>query len=156
LLKDISHSIIEKNLFSDNTTGIYMEGTNDIRSSENDFVGNGYALRIQANCYDGEFNRNNFCFNSFDIATNGTRILNAFDGNYWDKYEGYDLNRDGVGDVPYHPVSLYSMVVERMPNAMMLYRSFVVSIMDKAERVMPAITPVDLSDKSPLMKATTW
>ena len=42
-------------------------------------------------------------------------MLNTFDGNYWDRYEGYDLNRDGVGDVPFRPVSLYAVVVERMP-----------------------------------------
>ena len=47
----------------------------------------------------------------FDIGTNGSLVLNKFNNNYWDKYEGYDINRDGIGDVPYRPVSMYSMIV---------------------------------------------
>ena len=50
------------------------------------------------------------------MGTNGTLVLNKFYNNYWDKYEGYDINKDGIGDVPYHPVSMYSMVVEENPE----------------------------------------
>jgi nitrous oxidase accessory protein len=78
--------------------------------------------------------------------------LNTFNSNYWDKYEGYDLNKDGIGDIHYQPVSLYSMIVEKMPAASLLLRSFMVSIMDKAERLIPSITPVELVDDTPLMK----
>ena len=56
---------------------------------------------------------NNFKANTFDIGTNGSLVMNKFDHNYWDKYEGYDLNRDNTGDVPYRPVSLFSMIVEK-------------------------------------------
>lgn len=58
----------------------------------------------------------------FDVSTNGSLVLNTFDGNYWDRYEGYDLHRDGVGDAPFRPVSLYAVVVERMPYGLMLMR----------------------------------
>jgi nitrous oxidase accessory protein len=100
-------------------------------------------------------NNNSFSGNSFDIATNGKTVMNGFDSNYWDHYEGYDLNRDGVGDVPYHPVSLFSVMVERVPESLMLYRSFLTFLLDKAEHVMPSITPEDLVDNSPLMKYHT-
>jgi nitrous oxidase accessory protein len=73
-------------------------------------------------------------------------------GNYWDKYEGYDLDRNGVGDVPFHPVSLYGMIVEKMPTAVMLWRSFLVFLLDRAEKVVPAVTPENLRDDSPAMK----
>jgi nitrous oxidase accessory protein len=86
------------------------------------------------------------------VATNGSLVLNNFDRNYWDKYEGYDLNRDGLGDVPYHPVSLYGMVAEKNPAVMMLFHSFMVSLLDRTEQVVPSITPVELVDHSPLMK----
>ena len=67
---------------------------------------------------------NNFIGNSFDVGTNGSLVLNSFNGNYWDKYEGYDLNRDRTGDIPYRPVNLYAMIVEQNPSAMILFRSF--------------------------------
>jgi nitrous oxidase accessory protein len=90
--------------------------------------------------------------NTFDVGTNGTMQLNKFYSNYWDKYEGYDLNKDGVGDVHYLPVSLYSMIVEKIPAATLLLRSFMISILDKAERVIPSITPINLKDEKPFMK----
>jgi nitrous oxidase accessory protein len=69
--------------------------------------------------------------NTFDVATNGVLVLNSFNRNYWDKYEGYDLNKDHVGDIAFHPVSLFSMVVEKNPSAMMLFRSFITTLLDK-------------------------
>ena len=43
---------------------------------------------------------NNFPGNTFDMTTNVSYNRNNVNGNYWDKYEGYDLNKDGYGDVP--------------------------------------------------------
>jgi nitrous oxidase accessory protein len=152
LMKEISDGIVEHNTFLKNTVGIYMEGTNRIVVSKNIFKSNGWAMRVQASCENNTITQNNYFGNTFDVATNGTMQLNKFISNYWDKYEGYDLNKDGVGDVHYQPVSLYGMVVEKMPAASLLLRSFLVTIMDKAERVIPSITPIELKDERPLMK----
>lgn len=123
--------------------------------SQNVFRDNGWALKVQASCSDDTITKNNFLGNTFDIATNGSLVLNNFDRNYWDKYDGYDLNRDGYGDVPYHPVSLYAMVAEKNPSVMMLFHSFIVSLLDRTEKVMPSITPTDLVDHIPFMKPIT-
>jgi nitrous oxidase accessory protein len=152
LLKDITDSRIEHNIFKKNTAGIYMEGSNRINIQNNQFLDNGWALKIQASCSDNVLKNNNFIGNSFDIATNGSLVMNTFNENYWDKYEGYDLNKDKIGDVPYHPVSMFSMIVEKIPFALMLYRSFVVTLLDKAEKIIPSMTPIDLKDDKPLMK----
>lgn len=108
---------------------------------------------MQASCEDNNFHHNNFTGNSFDIGTNGSISLNNFYNNYWDKYEGYDINKDGIGDVPYHPVSMYSMIVEENPNALMLLRSFTVQLLDKAEKAIPGLTPENLVDNKPMMKS---
>jgi nitrous oxidase accessory protein len=156
LLKEIADSRIEKNNFLRNTTGIYMEGTSRILVIQNRFDNNGWALKIQASCNDNTITANNFLSNTFDVATNGSLVLNTFNGNYWDKYEGYDLNRDGRGDVPYRPVSLYSMIVERNPTSMMLFRSFMVNLLDKTEKVAPVFIPENLKDEKPLIKPLKW
>lgn len=152
LLKEISDSRINGNRFSKNTIGIFMEGSRRIHISRNEFSSNGWAMRVQASCEANVIEQNNFSDNSFDVATNGTMMLNTFRGNYWDKYEGYDLNRDGTGDVPYHPVSVYSILSERIPATMILYRSFLTNIMDQAEKVMPSIIPDQLRDDAPKTK----
>jgi nitrous oxidase accessory protein len=120
--------------------------------SKNSFSENGWAIKVQASCDDNNFHQNNFYSNSFDIATNGTMMLNKFYKNYWDKYEGYDRNRDGFGDIPYHPISMYSMIVEQNPNSLILLRSFMVSLLDKAEKAIPSLTPENLVDDKPMIK----
>src|SRR5690606_1120057 len=152
LLKDIRDSFVTGNKFIENSTAIFMEGSSRIRFERNAFHRNGYAVRLQASCDDNVFSENNFSGNTFDIATNGKLVLNTVDGNYWDRYEGYDLDSDGNGDVPYRPVSMYSMVVERMPAAVLLWRSFLVFLIDRAEKAIPAITPENLIDNQPSMK----
>ncbi|WP_276978790.1 nitrous oxide reductase family maturation protein NosD [Flavobacterium filum] len=152
LLKEISDSNIYTNYFKNNTSGIYMEGTNRIKIEKNVFEGNGWAMKIQASCMDNEIVNNNFQGNTFDMGTNGSLVLNTFNNNYWDKYEGYDINRDGLGDVPYHPLSLFAVLVEKNPSAMLLFRSFMITMLDKSEKVLPSITPDNFVDKAPLMK----
>ncbi len=152
LLKDIQSSHISDNEFADNTTAIFMEGCTRSVLEENVFRRNGWALRVQASCDGNTFRHNNFFANTFDIATNNQLVLNTFDNNYWDKYEGYDLDHDQKGDVPYHPVSLFAMISDQMPYAMMFWRSFTVFLLDRAEKVIPSISPDQLRDESPLMK----
>ncbi len=152
LLKEIQGGVIEENRFIKNTIGIYMEGTSRMMINRNIFRSNGWAMKVQSSCDDNTVTHNNFEGNTFDIGTNGTLQLNKFYENYWDKYEGYDLNKDGYGDIQYQPVSLFSMIVEKLPAASILLRSFMVSIMDKAERLLPGITPLELKDDKPLMK----
>ena len=152
LLKEISDSYITGNTFEKNTTGIYLEGASRINMSHNIFKNNGWAMKIQASCMDITVSTNNFVGNTFDIGTNGSLVLNTFNKNYWDKYEGYDLNYDTMGDIPYRPVSMYSMIVEQNPPAMMLFRSFITSLLDKTEKLIPSLTPENLKDNTPLMR----
>ena len=152
LLKDITDSHIQHNTFLKNSVGIHMEGSSRIDIAQNVFEENGWAIKVQASCDDNNFFQNNFYGNSFDVGTNGTMMLNKFYNNYWDKYEGYDRNKDGIGDIPYHPVSMYSMIVEQNPNSLILLRSFIVSLLDKAEKAIPSLTPENLIDDKPTIK----
>jgi nitrous oxidase accessory protein len=152
LLKEITDSYIQGNKFSKNTAAIYMESATRLQIINNTLEDNGWALRIEASCTDDVITHNNFSGNTFDVATNGSLVLNNFDHNYWDKYDGYDLNKDKLGDVPYRPVSLYSMIAEENPSAMMLFRSLIVTLFDKTEKVLPGIIPENLKDNAPFMK----
>ena len=150
-LKEISDSYIFGNRFYKNTEGIHMEGTSRIKIEKNIFEANGWGMKIQASCMENEIVSNNFAGNTFDISTNGSLVLNTFNGNYWDKYEGYDLDKNKIGDVPYHPLSLFSVIVENNPPAMLLFRSFMVTLLDKSEKIMPSLTPDNFIDNTPLM-----
>jgi len=153
LLKEISDSYIFNNRFIRNTSGIFMEGTNRILVEKNVFKDNGWGMKIQASCMDNTIQDNNFISNTFDISTNGSLVLNTFNDNYWDKYEGYDLDKDNIGDVPYRPLSLFSVIVEQNPPTMLLYRSFIVTLLDRSEKMIPTLTPDNFIDDRPLMQA---
>ena len=152
LLKDISDAEIIGNIFTDNTSALYLEGANRMVISKNTFRDNGWGLKIQANCMDNVVQENNFISNTFDVSTNGSLVLNTFKNNYWDKYEGYDLNKDACGDVPYRPLSLYAVVIENNPVAMLLFRSFMISLLERTEKLIPSITPESFRDDHPKMK----
>ena len=151
LLKDISDAEIRHNVFNRNTSGLYSEGGTRINIINNSFSSNGWAAKILGNCLDDTVRLNNFTGNTFDIATNSSRNANLFSDNYWDKYTGYDLNKDGIGDVPYRPVSMFSVVVEETPESIFLLRSFVVDLLDIAEKVVPVFIPETLIDEKPRM-----
>jgi len=152
LLKELTDSRIERNTFVDNTVGLYLEGTNRLEIGSNLFEANGWAVTLLGDAFDNRFQGNTFLRNSFDVATNSTRAQSSFRGNFWDHYAGYDLDHDGVGDVPFAPVRLFALVVQRHPPALLLLRSLLVDLLDVAERVLPVLTPAALSDSAPLMR----
>lgn len=152
LLKEIRDSRILGNSFRENTVGMYLEGSARNEVTGNTFEANGWAVRVLADAEGNRFARNVFLRNSFDVSTNSRSNVSTFRGNYWDHYEGYDLDHDGFGDVPFHPVRLFSLLVAQHEPSLILLRSFFVDLLDAAERVMPVLTPETLRDDRPLMR----
>ena len=152
LLKEINDAEIQGNTFEENTIGINIEGSNRINYKDNSFIKNGWAVKVRGACYTNIFTNNNFLYNSFDISYNSKLNDNLFENNYWSSYTGYDLDKNGIGDIPYRPVKLFSYIVNRTPETIVLLRSLFMDIIDFSERVSPVFTPDNLLDISPLMK----
>ena len=152
LLKEIADSRIENNVFSENTTGLYADGADRIHAVGNDFSRNGWAVRVGGSTLNGFFSQNNFVDNTFDVTTNSQAPSTRFEANYWSSYRGYDLDRDGIGDIPHAPVRLFAVIVERSPQAIVLMRSALIALLDAAERAMPSLTPALFVDPKPYMR----
>ena len=155
LLKEIKEPVLRGNLFARNTVALFADGASDIIAEGNRFLDNGWAVKLMASTAEGRFTANDFVNNTFDVATNSRRNRVEFSGNYYDGYRGYDLDRDGRGDVPHHPVRLFSLLVEQNAPLMILLRSAFVALLDRAEQLVPALTPETLVDSSPAMKPNT-
>lgn len=155
LLKEIYDADIYNNIFEQNTTGITTEGSTRINCINNQFLRNGWAVKVTGGCYDNIFTNNDFSSNAFDLSFNGHLNGSSFEGNYWSDYTGYDLDRNNVGDVPYRPVKLFSYIVNKTPETIVLLRSLFVDIINFSEKVSPVFTPDDLLDNSPMMKRPT-
>lgn len=151
LLKEITDGALIGNKFIGSSTGLYLEGASRLEIRDNEFRANGWAVRLMADALDNRFTGNRFVGNAFDVATNSRTVRSSFEGNWWDNYRGYDLDKDGRGDVPFRPVRFFALVVEQHPEALLLLRSPITVVLDAAERVFPVLTPA-LADNSPLMR----
>lgn len=152
LLKEINDAEITKNVFYKNTMGVSADGANRISFHENSFSNNGWGIRFLGACYGFKIIKNNFMHNALDVAYRGNINGNIFDKNYWSEYAGYDLDKDTIGDVPYRPVKLFSYIVNKTPETIVLLRSLFVDIINFSEKVSPIFTPDALKDNHPYMK----
>jgi nitrous oxidase accessory protein len=152
LLKEIFDSEMFNNHIINNTYGIFAEGITRLTIEDNEFKDNGWAMKILGSCVDNTFTHNNFIGNSFDVSTNTSSNANLFTENYWDKYTGYDLDGDNIGDVPYHPVKLFSFITSKVQESLVLINSMFVDLVNFGESISPVFTPKTLIDAKPLMR----
>lgn len=152
LLKEIKDGDVEDNTFEGNSIGLLLESVDRMNFTANRFRENGWAIKLMASATDNVFSRNVFSANTLDVATNSRSSFSRFEGNYWDRYQGYDLDHDGFGDVAHRPVSLFSVLAEQHESILYLYRSPLIDVLDAAERLIPVLTPTDLVDAHPVMR----
>ncbi|MDZ7632868.1 MAG: nitrous oxide reductase family maturation protein NosD [Gemmatimonadaceae bacterium] len=155
LLKAISDSRIERNIFRANSVALHLEDANRNQIIGNRLERNGWAVRLMTNADDNTIARNDFVANAFDVVASGERNSTKLRGNHFDGYRGYDLNRDGIGDLPHHPVRLFALIVENNPPALILLRSFLLDLLDLAERVLPVLIPATVIDTAPATRPNT-
>lgn len=115
---------------------------------------NGVGIRFLANWKNNIFKNNHFKANISQILVMGgkTANRNVWEGNYWDDYEGFDLDHDGIGDTP-HDIYAYSdRIWQDVPGAQFFKGSAMLELIDFLERLAPFSEPdLILRDKSPIM-----
>jgi len=115
---------------------------------------NGVGIRFLANWKDNVFKNNHFKGNISQIMVMGgkTANRNVWEGNYWDDYEGFDLDHDGIGDTP-HDIYAYSdRIWQDVPGAQFFKGSAMLELIDFLERLAPFSEPdLILRDKSPIL-----
>ncbi|MCI0454341.1 MAG: nitrous oxide reductase family maturation protein NosD [Candidatus Dadabacteria bacterium] len=158
LLKSLSDSIAEENIIANNTVGIFMDEANRNQFTRNVFSQNGWAIDLFSSSSENVLYANNFLDNTYQVMTDTERTTNMFfkdsKGNYWDDYSGYngyDLDGDRIGDIPYKPVRIFSYLMKRYPDLTVFLESPGLKALEFAERVLPVLNPVELSDPYPLM-----
>ena len=142
-------------------TGIYLDvspyqpdTTNRITDNLIAFSGIGVMF---LNDWTGNlFERNRFKGNITQVGVGGARTAkrNTWKGNFWDDYQGFDQNGDGIGDSPYELYSYADRIWMDVPAARFFKGSPVLEVLDFLERLAPFTDPeMVLRDQSPLMTA---
>jgi nitrous oxidase accessory protein len=156
LFQDSLNCIAEQNFIVDNVVGIFMEALRDSRFERNLIASNDTSIEAFASSEQNEFTRNNFIGNLSPIMVVGRnsniRWDNGSRGNYWSENRGYDLDGDGVGDVPFRIQNLFEHLEGNRPRLRLYLSSPAAQALAAAEHSFPLIQGSREFDHYPLMK----
>lgn len=158
--KETSDVTIERNKILYNATGLYLDvspyqpdTTNRIHNNLIAF--NNIGVRFLNDWTGNQFKGNQFKGNLTEVTVSdgATAGRNEWDGNYWDRYEGFDRDRDGVGDTPYEQYSYADRIWIDIPAAQFFKGSPLIEVLDFLERLAPFSPPeLVLRDHAPVVK----
>jgi nitrous oxidase accessory protein len=118
---DANKVVFRGNLVAHNTTGIQLYGEKGGHTFEN----------------------NRFEKNLVNVAMygSGDALSNRWQGNYWDDYQGFDLNHDGIGDTPHEVYAYADRIWMETPAARFFRNSPALELLDFLERLAPFSAP---------------
>jgi len=80
----------------------------------------------------------------------GKASLNRWHGNYWDDYQGFDRDGDGIGDTPYELYSWVDQIWVEIPITRFFKNSPVMELLDFLEKLAPFSSPeLQVRDDAP-------
>lgn len=157
--KDSVGMLCRDNLIVRNTIGAYIDVSpaslrDANRLDRNLFALNGTAVVFHATERNTMFIDNSFRDNQILVAVEGggDAMGVKWESNYFDDYQGYDLNRDGRGDVPYELRSLSNELTGSYPELKFFQGAPALAMLDSVSHILPLFDPkLILSDPSPRM-----
>jgi len=144
------------NLIIDNTRGIYFDASNYNEVWNNDFSSNDIAVHINASCEENKLFKNNFLSNLTSLTVDAKGFPNYWTdegvGNYWSDYKGYDLNDDGIGDIPHKLQNVFEFLEDDYPEVRLYLFSPAAQALEIAEKMFPILMQTDKADPFPVME----
>lgn len=158
-MKESSDVTLENNTIVYCATGIYLDvspyqpdTTNRIHANRLAF--NSIGILFHNDWTGNELEDNRFESNYVQVSVNAgaSAQRNAWDGNYWDDYQGFDQDGDGVGDSAHEKRVYADRLWMDVPTASFFKGSAVLTMLDFLERLAPFSEPIVLlNDPRPKM-----
>jgi len=116
---------------------------------------NDIAIETFSSAGENTFEANNFVENLSPLWVIGKHTSNSWNGergNYWSGYDGYDLDGDGIGDVPFKIQNVFEHLEGNYPRLRLYLFSPAAPALAVAEKVFPVVEGSREFDRYPLMK----
>lgn len=162
-LKDMDGIVAEDNAFVGNRVGVYLDNSPWSMDKYDHFRRNIFAYNDIGLVFQPSVKRNYFTENVFVENIEQVGVLGGGDfkgnkftvdgrGNFWSDYAGYDLDDDGIGDLPYVSQSLFEDLMDREPKLRMFLFSPAQQAVEMAAKAFPVVQPrPKFQDTAPLM-----
>lgn len=152
LQQTTERTVLEHNVFVGNGVGLFLDGAVDGLVRDNLIAQNFVGLQLFASATGNRISGNAIMDNTY-AATGGaadSRFCVDGRGNYWSGDDGWDLDGDGVRDVPYGPGSPLTEVSRERPALRLFLSSPAATVLSWAERTFPVFEIEAVTDSCPL------
>jgi nitrous oxidase accessory protein len=157
LYQSMDDTRAEHNLVMDNSRGIFLNNSSGNVLLYNDVVENDVAVQLNGGGDDNIVARNNFIHNLtellLDIGESKIQWTDSTGGNYWTGYGGYDLDGDGIGDIPYTIQNVFQVLESDCPEVRYYLFSPAAEILEAAEKALPILALGKSVDEAPRIRA---
>jgi nitrous oxidase accessory protein len=163
-IKESGNLTVSKNAFIANTKGVYMDTAplepDDFNTfDENAFYHSEVAILMHSSEKRNAFLGNQFVSNhsQLQVEGGGNALAVDWNGNTFDDYVGYDMDRDGFGDIPYELRRLSSQLESTYPQLQFFRGAITLSLLDAISSLFPMVEPeTTLVDPRPRMGSVDW
>ncbi len=155
IFQSTDNSVLEQNEITQNAVGLSFNQCNGNRIVGNRVTQNYIGLKFGSNSDDNRFTENVFARNLHPVETGGSTgsgdkwAVNGV-GNRWDGVTEFDLDHDGVNDLPHRELDLFGILRRDFPAVAFLSDSPAVKLLRFAQEraALPGLSSID--DPSPL------
>lgn len=147
-IKDSGNIEVTGNRLIHDTIGVYLDSSPMQRGDRVEISRNivrfaDTALVFHSSAHHVAIRGNDFADNTTQVRVDGggDAMAVAWSDNYFDDYVGYDLDDDGIGDVPYELRSLSNQLVAQLPSLALFRGTPALSLVDAATHLDPLYRP---------------
>ncbi len=146
-MKDVN---VKDNELFYNQNGLEIQSSEYIQVEGNTFGGNTVGFATSGANKEVIFHQNEMAGNIVQTRLSGNLI--ELDGNYWDDYHSYDLDGDGIGEIPYETYSASSEWMQRHPHLQFFFESPAMTIWQSMEKMFSISDQSKNRDHEPIVK----
>lgn len=149
MIGEVANFLFQNNRVSFNAKALYIQGQEKAKGMKRYFVGNeisynGEAFHFHASIKDNTIRKNKIFSNINDVVKDAGKNFEASNlvaYNYWDRYEGFDRDGDGIGDRPFKVYQYADQLWHYNHKVKFFYASPVMTLLNFLSQLAPFIEP---------------